>query len=77
MRYLLNVLIAIDQLGTAMIGGFPDETLSSYAYRLDIQSKPFGFMRRVIDRLFWWQPNHCRSAYLAERARVQLPPELR
>lgn len=28
-RYILYVLIAIDQLINAMLGGYPDETLSS------------------------------------------------
>lgn len=30
-RYLLNILIAIDQLGNAILGGDPDETISSRA----------------------------------------------
>ncbi len=76
-RYILNVLIGIDQLFTTLLGGFPDETMSSYAYRLAIQRKPFGFMCRVIDALFYWQPNHCRLAYLDEVKRRQMPPELR
>ncbi len=29
MRYVWNILIAIDQLGNAFIGGDPDETISS------------------------------------------------
>ena len=76
-RYLLNVLIGLDQLFTTLLGGFPDETMSSYAYRLNIQGKPFGFMRGVIDRLFFWQPDHCRMAYLDEVKLRQMPPELR
>jgi hypothetical protein len=75
--YLLNVLIAIDQLGTALLGGFPDETLSSYAYRMEVQRKPAGVFRRVIDALFWFQPQHCYKAYLSERNKRQMPPELR
>lgn len=76
-RYLLHLLIALDQLGTTALGGWPDETMSSYAYRLHLQGKPAGFMRRVIDRLFFWQPDHCRWAYESERQRAQQPPELR
>lgn len=75
--YLRNVLIALDQLGTALLGGYPDETLSSYAWRLERQGKPFGFMRKVIDALFFWQDNHCYRSMLAERQRLQVPPELR
>lgn len=65
MRYLLRVLVAIDQLGTALLGGYPDETLSSYAWRLAKQGKPFGFMRNVIDWVFFWDDNHCYKAMLA------------
>lgn len=76
-NYVINLLIAIDQLGTTLVGGYPDETMSSYAYRLNIHGKPFGFMRRVIDTLFFWQADHCRQAYESERTRKQMPPELR
>ena len=79
--YILNVLIAIDQLGTTLIGGFPDETLSSYAYRMDQQGKPWGrIWRPSIDWLFSWQKapgGHCRNAWFRERDQRDLPPELR
>lgn len=81
MTYLLNILIALDQLGTALVGGWPDETLSSYAYRLEQQGKLGGRMfRPLIDWLFAWQgiPNgHCWLAWRQERIRDQFPPELR
>jgi hypothetical protein len=80
MPYLTNVLIAVDQLGTAIIGGFPDETLSSYAYRMRVQGKPFGRLADAIDWLFSWQRapgGHCRAAWVSERERTQMPPELR
>ncbi len=76
-RYLVQVLIALDQLVTALLGGWADETLSSYAWRLERTGKPWGVMRRVIDALFFAWPDHCRRAYDAERQRAQLPPELR
>lgn len=80
-RYLINILIAIDQLATTIVGGFPDETLSSYAYRLDLQGKPGGkLFRPFIDWLFSWQRlegGHCKTSYEQERLRLQFPPELR
>lgn len=30
-RYIINILIAVDQLGNALLGGDPDETISSRA----------------------------------------------
>ena len=77
MSYLLRVLVALDQLVTALLGGWPDETLSSYAWRLEKQGKPFGFTRKVIDFVFFWDEDHCYKAMLAERWRLQTPPELR
>ena len=80
-NYLINILIAIDQLVTAILGGFPDETLSSYAYRMHIQNKPWGrIWRPTIDWLFSWQSypdGHCKQSYDDERARSQLPPDMR
>lgn len=80
-KYILNVLIALDQLGTTLVGGFPDETLSSYAYRLEQQNKRGGkIFRPVIDWLFAWQKlpgGHCYQSWLEERRRLQFPPELR
>ena len=80
-RYLINVLIGIDQLVTALVGGWPDESLSSYAYRMHLQRKPWGrIWRPVIDWLFSWQRipgGHCLAAYHEETLRIQFPPELR
>lgn len=78
MQYIINILIAIDQLFTTVIGGYPDETLSSYAYRLKQQDKWGGrIFVPFINKLFFWQPNHCKYAYECERLRLQFPPILR
>lgn len=77
LNYIRNILIALDQLGTTLCGGYPDETLSSYAWRLSVQRKPFGFMRGVIDAMFFWQNDHCYHAYREEADRRQLPPHFR
>lgn len=81
LQYILNVLLAMDQLGTTLVGGFPDETLSSYAYRMWLQKKPWGiFWKPIIDWLFSWQGHpegHCRAAWLDEKYNRQQPPELR
>ena len=78
-RYLLNALIAIDQLLNVLIAlGEPDETLSSVAWRMERDGKPWGrIMRPVIDTLFWWDPQHCFTSYLAEKKRNHLPTEYR
>ena len=76
MTYYKAVLIAVHQLVNALLAGFPDETLSSRAWRWE-QDGVREWPRRVIDRLFFWEPNHCRESYQSEREGRQLPPELR
>ena len=75
--YLLNNAIAIDQLLNTLLGGSPDETLSSRAYRADKDNKKFGkIFRPTIDLLFFWQVHHCYNAYLSEVKRSQQPKNL-
>lgn len=70
-----QVLIAVDQLGNALAGGFADETISSRCWRLQEQSPRWAVLRRVVDALFG--AGHCQGAYESERLRLQAPPELR
>lgn len=81
MNYILNILLALDCLGTALIGGFYGETMSSYAYRLDQQHKLGGkIFRPAIDWLFAWQNKqggHCYHAWVDLKQRHNMPPELR
>ncbi len=72
-----QIPIAIDQLVNTICGGWADETISSVAWRKRQEGKGWAILRRVIDTLFFWQTNHCRSAYESEKNRRQLPPELR
>lgn len=76
MTYGKAVLIAADQLVNAMLAGWPDETLSSRAYRWE-QNGVRSWPRRFIDRLFFWEQDHCYQSYISEREGRQLPPELR
>ena len=72
-QYFLNLLIALDQVGTTVVGGRPDETMSSYAYRMRALGKPWGFLATWIDagaRVIFGQCDHCYKAYLWDRARA-------
>ena len=76
--WLLQCAIAVDQFFNALLcGGYADETMSANAYRMEQKGRPAGFLRKVIDTLFFWQPNHCEEAYLSEKFRRQSPPEER
>lgn len=76
MTYGKKLLIAFDQLANAFLGGWPDETLSSRAWRWDLEDD-VSWPRKLIDALFFWEKDHCRDAYYSEVERRQCPPELR
>lgn len=72
MAVIKQILIAVDQLANAVIGGWADETLSSRVWREDRRR-----LVAFIDFLFFWEENHCEASYISERQRLQLPPEFR
>lgn len=78
MKFLLQLLISIDQLLNVLLGGWADETLSSRAYRAWYDKKPFGLVfKPLIDTIFFFQKDHCFNAYMSERLDRQQPPENR
>ena len=73
----VNVAVSILWGGS---GGWADETLSSRIYRSARDGKRVGrILMPPIDFVFglWQGPEHCRNAYVKERARSNLPPEFR
>lgn len=76
MQYLRKVLISIDQLINTLLGGWPDETLSSRCYRW-AKDGVYIWPQKTVNSLFFWQKDHCKSSYENERKGRQLPPELR
>lgn len=82
--WLLQLFIACDQLVNVLVtpfnrGAWADETLSSRAFRAEVDGTLWGqIWRPVIDLLFIWQgPKHCQMAFEKERQRVHSPPEQR
>ena len=67
-KYIKNVLVAIDQLANAMIGGDPDETISSRAAkRQDIWYwKVLGFILETVD------PGHLKRSIEKDEGKDQL-----
>ena len=72
------VFIALDQLVNTLCGGWPDETLSSRAWRWHVDGAR-RWPRRVIDRVaaLLGDANHCEESFTSERLGRQLPPEAR
>lgn len=70
-------LIALDQLLNTLIKigddgyGYADEMLSARAWRLRNKTNLYIW----IDRLFFWDDNHCCECYQIEMERKQLPTE--
>ena len=79
MNWLLSVLIALDQLVNAIIGGYPDETLSASAWKGEQDGKLLAkFFRPIIDAIFSIvEKDHCYNAYLSEIKGSQRPPSYR
>ena len=71
-----QVLIAVDQLANTLAGGMADETLSARCWRLRAR-QPWQTFRGVVDTLFFFDRDHCRTSYESELERKQLPGEYR
>lgn len=78
MNRLKRVLIALDQLlGTLFLPNHqPDETISSRCWRWQVEGK-LSWPRRLVDALFWWDKDHCRTSYESELAGNHLPAHFR
>ena len=75
MNIFKNVLIGLDQTVNCLIRlsdgwGFPDESLSARAWRLREQHPA---LQRWIDRIMFFDKDHCETSYLREMQRKQLP----
>lgn len=78
MGYGKALLIALDQFLNALCGGWPDETISSRAWRWELSGRR-SWPRKLIDglALILGDRDHCRESFESERLGRQLPPELR
>lgn len=76
LRRLKNIALGADQFFWVLItlgNGSPDETLSAALWRMELQGKRAGsWFRPVVDALFWFDPDHCRTSYESEIERLQL-----
>lgn len=73
MRYFKNVLISVDQLGNAICGGDPDNTISArvgYFSQADRSVKKWYWkaLEKIINFTFWPVDgeNHCQEAFEAD-----------
>jgi hypothetical protein len=74
--YLFNLLVCASQMLNAALWGWPDESLSGRAHRQQDRRR-WRVVRRALNGLFFWEPDHCEAAYFSEKTRRHLPPDLR
>lgn len=78
--YIYHLAIAADQFFNAMLGGYADETLSSRIWRNNqakVPKRRWIVSLRLVNGLFWWQPNHCKASWQAERMRRHMPADFK
>ncbi len=76
-KYAINVLIGIDQLGNALAGGDPDETISSRLGKLKLRHGGTIRWTRPFAKLIDWgldkiDPNHSIDAIEADEGKDAL-----
>lgn len=68
-KYLLNLALAFDQMCNTILGGFPDETFSSRCYRRRDTNHAWRIVYTIVNCIFFWQKNHCKSSWESEMLR--------
>lgn len=65
-RYIINILIAIDQFLNTVMGGDPDETISSRMGK-HVAKKDSPFCNLICKLLNYVDPNHCTKSIEKDR----------
>lgn len=59
-NYIFNVLVGLDQFANAILGGSPQETISSRADKAMKEGKRWGCI--LCKFLSWLQKDHCQKS---------------
>ena len=72
-NYIVLVGDAISQLLSVafFFGDNPNESLSGRAYRKGRLHWPWTVLKTAINIIFFWQEDHCRTAYFADLKRAR------
>lgn len=79
---LKQLLICIDQLANVLIGlignrkAWADETMSAHAWRMHLERNR-SWAYKLVDTLFFFDNDHCRTSYESEVQKRQMPPSMR
>jgi hypothetical protein len=67
-QYFINLLIAIDQLGNTLAGGYPDETISLHAARARDRGERWGcVLCKLLDYVV---KDHCTNTELSKHISI-------
>jgi hypothetical protein len=70
--YLKNIFLAVSQVLNVLLGGDPDETLSSRAGKARLNGRAWGcILCKVLDRL---DKNHCTNAIENDEGKNAVKP---
>jgi len=58
-QYIWNILISIDQLANTILGGDPDETISSRAGKRQYEQVWAKYLCKFLN---WLDTNHCKKS---------------
>lgn len=72
-KYLWNILVSIDQFANTILGGDPDETLSSRAAKAEGKGSRWGcLLCRFLGMI---DDNHCGKSREADEGKAALSPQ--
>lgn len=75
-EYFKGIFVCLDQLLNAILGGYPDETFSSRVYRKSVAGqKIWKMLHWLVDKMFFWEDNHCYVSYKNEITGKYSPKE--
>ena len=73
-KWILNLLLSLDQFGNTVLGGSPDETISARAGRYAGKIWYWTGLAWVLNKI---DPGHTKDAVKSEQERTHLPPAYR
>jgi len=64
--YFINIAASISQFFNVLVfNGHPDESISARCWREDRE------IYKVINKIFFWEDNHCRNAHMMDINRAE------
>ena len=72
MNIIKRVALLVDFAANTLRGGLPTEPISAWVWR-----KQYKTAIKVIDTLFFWDKDHCKTIYERVRDKANLPQEYR